>query len=275
MEWTRFETAGGTVGAVAGDGDEVALLLHGGPGFGDYTEMFADEVAAALPEHRVARYTQRGVAPSTLDGPFTVTQLVEDLFEVVGHLDARAVVLVGHSWGGYLAMEAAVARPERVSGMVLLDTLGAVGDGGQSTMQAVMASRLSEAALAEVLGLLEQDLTPIEAGRAQIRLVWPGYFADPASAPEPPDLVCDLAVSGAVMEDANARLAAGVLAAALPALPVPSVHVIGRASPIDPNATRATAALCAGASVFEHDIGHFPWIEQPGSVTEAVRALGL
>jgi proline iminopeptidase len=275
MEWASFETAGGMSGAATGDGAGLALLLHGGPGFSDYTELFADEVEAALPGHRIARYQQRGVAPSTLDGPFTVEQLVDDLFEVVDHLAATSVVLVGHSWGGYLAMEAAVARPDRVAGMVLLDSLGAVGDGGQSTMQGVIGSRLTEGALTELLGLLDRDLTPLEAGAAQIQLVWPGYFADPGSAPPCPPLAFDLAVNGALMVDVNARLADGVVAAALPTLPVPSVHVIGRGSPLDPEALRATAALCPGASVFELDIGHFPWIEAPGSVTDAVRALDL
>lgn len=273
MDWTRFETAGGTVGWATEGGDELALLLHGGPGMTDYTESVAAEVAAALPHHRIARYQQRGVAPSPLEGPLTVAQLVDDVFDVADHLAAAQVVLIGHSWGGYLAMEAAVARPERVAGMVLLDSLGAAGDGGQSTLQPVIASRLSEATVAEVLGLLERDLSPLEAGTEQIRLVWPGYFAHPDEAPAPPSIGLDLAVNAEVMADANVRLQEQAVARALPQLQVPSVHVIGRASPIDPDANRATAALCPGAVVVELDTGHFPWLEQPGSVTAAVRAL--
>jgi proline iminopeptidase len=273
MEWERFEVDSTTAGWVSGAGPGFALLLHGGPGMSDYMDAVADEVAEALPGHRVARYQQRGLAPSTTDGPLTVAQLVDDLWAVVDHLGAESTILVGHSWGGHLAMHAAVACPERTSGMVLLDSLGAVGDGGQSTMEPVIASRMSHAAITELLSLSEQDLSPLEAGTRQVPLVWPGYFADPAAAPEPPPILYDLAVSGAVMADAGALLAAGVLEAALPTLSIPSVHVIGRASPINPDANRATAALCRDALVVELDTGHFPWIEVPGSLTEAVRRL--
>jgi pimeloyl-ACP methyl ester carboxylesterase len=75
------------------------------------------------------------------------------------------------------------------------------------------------------------------------------------------------------MADVNDRLASGDLERALGTIEVPSVHVIGRASPIEPAANRATAAVCRDAVVMELDIGHFPWLEQPGSVTEAVQAL--
>jgi pimeloyl-ACP methyl ester carboxylesterase len=275
MDWTSFETAGGIVGWVTGEGDGVALVVHGGPGMSDYTETLADEVAAALPDHRIARYQQRGLAPSVTDGPFTGAQHVDDLFAVADHLDGASLVLVGHSWGGHLVMLAAAARPQRLAGMVLLDTLGAIGDGGQGTMEAVIGSRLTEAAITELMALGEAGLSPTEAGSAQIRLIWPGYFADPASAPEAPPIVFDLASNGATMEDVNAGLADGTLAAALPLLSIPSVHLIGRASPIDPASSRATAALFAGATVIELDTGHFAWLEQPGSVTDAVRALRL
>lgn len=274
MRWDDFEVGGTTGGWVTGVGDGLVVLLHGGPGMSDYTDLMAPEVAQALPGHRIARYQQRGLAPSTSDGPFTVAQLVADLVDVLDHLGGGPAVLVGHSWGGHLAMHAAVAHPDRLAGMVLVDSLGAVGDGGQSTMQPVIASRISEDVIVEVLGLLDRDdLTPAEQGAEQIRLIWPGYFADPSSAPPPPDIAYDLSVGGAVMEDAGALLANGVLASALPEVHVPSVHLVGRASPIDPDANRATAALCPDAVLIELDTGHFPWIEQPGSLAAAIGRL--
>jgi proline iminopeptidase len=273
VDWDGFEVDG-TVGWVSGEGEDVALLLHGGPGLSDYTDLMAPEVAAALPGHRLVRYQQRGLAPSTTDGPLTVFQLVADLFAVLDHLGGGPAVLIGHSWGGHLAMHAAVAHPERVVGMVLVDSLGAVGDGGQGTMQTVIGSRIGHEALAAVLALPERDdLTPAEAGAEQMRLIWPGYFADPASAPPAPPMALDPVANGALMADASALLADGVLAGGLPGLRVPSVHLIGRASPIDPEANRATAALCHEAVVIELDTGHFPWIEAPGSLTDAVRRL--
>ena len=49
--------------------DRRSLILHGGPGMSDYTSSLADEL---VEEFTVYRYQQRGLAPSTTDGPFTV-----------------------------------------------------------------------------------------------------------------------------------------------------------------------------------------------------------
>ena len=119
MTWTEFEAMGGAIGGwQRGDGDRLALVLHGGPGMTDYTEDLADEVAAGMGAgSRVVRYQQRGLTPSTLAGPFTVAQAVDDLIAVLDHLGAANGMLVGHSWGGHLAMHAACAHPERVSGL--------------------------------------------------------------------------------------------------------------------------------------------------------------
>jgi pimeloyl-ACP methyl ester carboxylesterase len=38
--------------------------------------------------------------------------------------------VIGHSWGGHLAMHLAVRHPDRVLGLVIADPLGAVSDGG-------------------------------------------------------------------------------------------------------------------------------------------------
>lgn len=275
MHWTSFTSPDGvTDGWVAGTGDDLALLLHGGPGLSDYMDSVAGEVAAALPNHRLARYQQRGMSPSRTEGPYTVAQLVADLFAVVDHLGAGQAVLVGHSWGGFLAMAAACDRPDRVSGLVLLDSLGVVADGGQATMQAVIASRLSEPAISEMLGLdARTDLTPQEAGTRQLELVWPGYFADPSSAPTALGLRFDPVVNEAVMDDVNRILADGTLARAMTKVTTPSVHVIGTASPLNPEMTRATAGLSPVATLVELDCGHFAWFERPGSVTNAVRLL--
>lgn len=61
-------SGGEIVGWVRGDGPPV-LLLHGGPGLSDYLDTLAAELS---PIATVARYQQRGLAPSVLDGDRTV-----------------------------------------------------------------------------------------------------------------------------------------------------------------------------------------------------------
>ena len=276
MTWTEFEAMGGAIrGWQRGDGDTLALVLHGGPGMTDYTEDLADEVAAGMGAgSRIVRYQQRGLSPSTLAGPFTVAQAVDDLIAVLDHLGAADGLLVGHSWGGHLAMHAACAHPERVSGLVLIDSLGAIGDGGEGTMEAVISDRIGADAQRRYDELGESENRSDEDEVAMLAIAWPGYFSDPAAAAPMPPLRLSAAVFGELAADAMRLLEEGVLERAIPSLSIPSIHMIGNASPIDPAANLATAALFRDSIVQAFDdTGHFIWIERPGSVEAAVRSL--
>lgn len=277
MTWIPFSApapGGDLQGWQRGDGERLVVVLHGGPGLTDYTEALGDEVAAGGGDDvLVVRYQQRGQAPSVPDGPFSVERFVDDVLAVIDAADATSAVLVGHSWGGHLALLAAVAHPDRVDGLLLVDSLGAVGDGGSGTMGDVFRSRIGAAGEEALAALAASGRTGDDAAAEELRILWPGYFADPGAAPPMPPIGVSTAVNEGLMGEVMARLGDGALERALPALAMPSVHLIGRHSPIDPSANEATAALLAGAVVRIEDTGHFPWLERPGSVTEAMRDL--
>ena len=66
-------------------------------------------------------------------------------------------------------------------------------------------------------------------------LQWPGYFLEPGEAPPAPSRTFDILIfEGALERDATRLLEEGVLERALPGLAIPSLHIIGRASPIEP-----------------------------------------
>jgi proline iminopeptidase len=123
-------TGGGITGWLAGSGQPV-LILHGGPGLSDYTAPLAAELEDAF---GVIRYQQRGLPPSATSGPFDLGRHVADAIAVLDTAGAGRAYLIGHSWGGHLAMHLAVRHPERVLGLVLVEPLGAVPDGGVSDM---------------------------------------------------------------------------------------------------------------------------------------------
>ncbi len=276
MTWTTFTADNAELtGWATGDGEQLALVLHGGPGLTDYMEGAADEMLdggdGAL---RVARYQQRGQAPSSLEGELSVAQQVADTLAVMDALGAERALLAGHSWGAHLAMHIAVAAPERVSGLLLIDALGAIGDGGAGTMGATIGARIGDKGAAAMAELATLGLENDEAELRQLAILWPGYFKDAEAAPPMPDTIgISEKVNAAVMSDAMALLGDDVLANALPQLAIPNLHMIGLHSPIDPDANRQTAALMKDAIVEEFDTGHFIWIEQPGSVVEATRRL--
>ncbi len=112
---------------VGGNGAAI-LLLNGGPGrSGDYLEPVFDHLATS---YRVILPDQRGTGRSqlrTLDAnSVTVHKTVADLEVLRASLGIKHWTIVGHSWGGMLAMAYAVAHRDSIRSLVL------VGSGGTS-----------------------------------------------------------------------------------------------------------------------------------------------
>jgi len=119
IETFRARTVGGELsGWVRGDGLPV-VLLHGGPGlsFG-YLEGLADELGAGF---RTVAFQQRELAPSMLREPFTMSQAIDDVLAVLEGLELVDPFLVGHSWGGHLALRVAAMHPGRLRAVVAVD----------------------------------------------------------------------------------------------------------------------------------------------------------
>jgi pimeloyl-ACP methyl ester carboxylesterase len=132
--------AGGSlVGWESGDGMPL-LVLHGGP-LSDYTQPLVDVLPAGL---KTIRYQQRGIQPSTEAGPFDIGSHVSDALRVLDDRRLERAWLLGHSWGGHLAFHIAVSAPERVLGVIGLDALGAVSDGGWGALDANISARLED-----------------------------------------------------------------------------------------------------------------------------------
>jgi pimeloyl-ACP methyl ester carboxylesterase len=169
MERTPFTVpteSGALSGWVAGEGPRV-LAVHGGPGMNyDYLDEAVLELAA---RYQVATFQQRGLAPSTLQGEFTAAEAVADIATVLDGLGWESASLVGHSWGGHLVFHVAVAIPDRLAGVLSVDPLGAVGDGGTEAFGTEMLARVPETARERARLLDEKDTagtaTPEEGSR--------------------------------------------------------------------------------------------------------------
>lgn len=105
------------------------------------------------------------------------------------------------------------------------------------------------------------------------RLVWPSYFADPPSAPPMPDMDIAVGPFTATFASVKEHDEAGTLVRGLPAVPVEIAVLFlhGALSPMPLRASTDTAALIPHARVEVIDgVGHFPWLERPEAVREAV-----
>src|SRR5689334_21844160 len=217
--------AEGLVGWVQGEGDPV-LLLHGGPGLAyGYLDGLAEEIGDG---YRVAAFQQRGLAPSTTDGPFDVATAVADVGVVLDALRWERAWIVGHSWGGHLLLHVAVATPERMLGGLAVDPLGGVGDGGNAGFEAELIARTPEADAARAVELDERALRG-EGTEAEMResfeLLWPAYFASRDRLMPYIDPRASLEAYAGLWESLNAALPD--LDAALPSIRVPFGVVAG------------------------------------------------
>lgn len=101
------------------------VVVHGGPGLWD---MFGDLARSLSAEARVIRWDQRGGGRSERRGPYSVARMVADLDVVRRHFGLDRIAVLGHSWGARLALEYALAFPERVESLVYLAGTGLGND---------------------------------------------------------------------------------------------------------------------------------------------------
>lgn len=117
--------------ACTGEGAPTVVFLHAraGPEFADHDPDFLGmwtAVEAVAPTTRACVYARAGMlgsAPPT-DTPQTFAGLTDTVHAFVDAAGIEGpVVLAGHSFGGLLALAAAQQQPERVAGLLLLDSV--------------------------------------------------------------------------------------------------------------------------------------------------------
>jgi pimeloyl-ACP methyl ester carboxylesterase len=119
----RVPSADGTPIAytVTGEGEPTLVLVHG---WALDRRVWDGQVEHLAERHRVVTLDLAGHGESGRErARWTMADLGQDVQAVVDATGARQVVLVGHSMGGSVVVEAARRMRERVRGLVLVDTL--------------------------------------------------------------------------------------------------------------------------------------------------------
>ena len=136
----RIPTVGGTLAALWARPEGVALgtavLVPGYTGSKeDFIAVLGPLAAAGF---EVVAFDQRGQnesAGSDAEDAYTIRRLGQDLLEVLDHLEVEAAHVLGHSFGGLVAREAALAAPARMRSLSILDS-GPAAIPGRSAEQA-------------------------------------------------------------------------------------------------------------------------------------------
>jgi len=108
--------------AVAGDPANPAIvLLHGFP---ESHRTWRHQIPELARDHFVIAPDQRGYAGSSKPAAvadYAPDKIIADVFALADHFGRSKFTLVGHDWGGVIAWGAALARPDRVERLVILN----------------------------------------------------------------------------------------------------------------------------------------------------------
>lgn len=261
------------------------IVLHGGPAF-DHTYLLPELDRLSDLCHLVY-YDQRGRGRSATDvhaDDVSIDSEMADLDDVRRFLGLGSVAVLGHSWGGLLAMEYAVRRPECVSHLILMNTAPPSHHGYQRFREHLAAA--ADPDDVESMRALAAD-PRLEAGDLQVEAEYNRlYFR--ATVGSPASLEALVARLRTHFDEAGVRtsraigerlfeqtwLGAGYdLTPALATLDMPTLvlHAEHDFIPIEPVAQIAATIPGARLVVLER-CGHFAYVERPDEVCAHIAA---
>lgn len=140
---------------------EPILFLHGGPGGSSIDFEVSTAEALADKGFFVVLYDRRGEGRSDMEKvKYTLEQTFSDIDSLRGVYGLKSLTLLGHSFGGMVAVKYAVARPENVKRIVL----AAAPIDLQASLRAVhqrVAVKQDSATQAQLAFVLKQDTASI------------------------------------------------------------------------------------------------------------------
>lgn len=236
------------------------IALHGGLGLDHtYLRPWLDDLARVA---RVVYVDHRGNGRSPAGRPLSqvgMTTWADDVVELADALGIARVVLLGHSFGGFIALEAALRHPDRVAGLVLVGT-GAAFDHGDEIRANL--DRLG-ATTAQRQAFTGSDMETDDAFAAWFRAAAPLYFKGGAAAV--PNPFGDIVFRIDALAAGSACLAGWDRRGGLGDVRCPALVTTGRHDFVMPfetvSAPLAASLPNATAVVFEGS-GHLPFVEE-------------
>ncbi len=247
-------------GTAAREGDATIVLLHSLLCDGD---MWRGQIEPLSALGRVLVLDGPGHGKSDVPPPFTLEEHAKAVVDAWDELKVLRGQVVGLSWGGMLAMRLALARPERLAAMVLLDT------SADGTLLRERIEYRAMCALARQIGLppflIEKKVVPL-------------MFA-PRSRQRNPELAADFVrtMSGFPREGLiRATMAVSIerpsILESLRKIRVPTLVGYGLADvATPPEMSRRIAARIPGSElVVFPELGHLSALEDPALVNASV-----
>lgn len=247
------------------------VVIHGGPGISqDYLLPYMYELAAT---NQVIFYDQRGGGQSTGEVNaqwMTTERFIKDMEQLRQAFKFDKISILGHSWGGFLAMQYAIHYPERTEKLILSNSAAA---SSEETLLYLQEYQRRVTAFQTEIDILLIEIRNAVTCRPELieqlhRMIFRVYCADPSQADKLDlSLSCKAAFNCYRINDIIGKEVFEHdynLYDALAELPMPVLVIHGDVDPIPADSVQGIAQTAPkGQWVLIENCGHFPFIEKP------------
>ncbi len=103
------------------DGRDPVLMVHGNPTWSFYWRRM---IGSLSPNRRVVAVDHLGcgLSDKPVDHDYCLQNHIDNLCELIDHLDLQNVTLMAHDWGGSIGLGALLARRQRFKKIILFNT---------------------------------------------------------------------------------------------------------------------------------------------------------
>jgi len=276
---------------IMGHGDPI-VVLHGGPGGNLVSKL---ELAAFAPGFRWVFFDQRGCGESNrfpidlehiedAEAFFGLDRYVEDIEAIRNKLGLERITLLGHSWGGALAVFYAAAHPERVEKLIVYNG-GPVWPEIRAAKKQALRERSGPEVNSQVAELItrigenieiwDQDLLDAEFIK-MISIVIPAYYCHPIAPLSPDEVGRGGFWANQLTNNYIQEFDRAAFALELSKVNAPALITYGRCEPNPPERqTYLRDAIPNSVMVVFDKSGHNAHLEQPELFGHVLRAFLL
>ena len=245
------------------------VVLHGGPGF-DHAYLRPDLAGLAdLAQLVFVDLRGQGRSRKVAVETCTLERMADDVLALCAQLAIERPILLGHSAGGFVALHAALRRPEAIGRLVLCNTAAALSVEPEPDTPTLL-DRAGPEAAAVAARLFGGDVSA-EIEVEFNRLVTP-YYAAPGHEDVPGRLFSLSPLARDVASYFFTELAAAYdLRSRLDHIPIPTLVIAGAYDWVcPPVAARLLATGMPNATLRVLQAGHFSFAEQPRQFRNAL-----
>jgi 3-oxoadipate enol-lactonase len=231
------------------------MLIHGFPldhtTWNDTTLLLKNDYDIILPDLRGFGQS------STVETPYTMSDMADDLAGLLDHLKIEKIALAGHSMGGYVALAFTQKYPQRVNGLGLISSQAAADTPERKSGRYQTADEVYQ----KGVGVVADAMTPKLSADMRVQA-----FVRPLMERQNSSAVVGALKAMAEREDLMSHLSTVTF-------PVTLIHGDSDALiPIE-RAQEITAILPSAQLVELEGAGHMPMMEFPNKTAHGLRLL--